>query len=87
MVNKLHNHKIITNFKLYILFRVPDTTNALASIEMTGPTSAIVEFTPSPNQQRDVNDNGLQGQFIVQYDVDRTSNGGEILVHILNISN
>ncbi|KAJ9587866.1 hypothetical protein L9F63_018700 [Diploptera punctata] len=57
---------------------VDGTTNALASIEMTSPTTAVVKFTPTPCQQKNVSDEGVIGQFIVEYDVDRSSNG-EIL--------
>ncbi|KAJ9587868.1 hypothetical protein L9F63_018702, partial [Diploptera punctata] len=60
---------------------VEGTTNALASIEMTSPTTAVVKFTPTPSQQKNVSDEGVTGQFIVEYDVDLSSNGGEILVN------
>ena len=49
---------------------------------MTSPSTAIVKFTPSTVQQRNIGANGLTGQFIVEYDVERNSNGGEVLVGI-----
>ncbi|KAJ9587865.1 hypothetical protein L9F63_018699 [Diploptera punctata] len=60
---------------------VEGTTNALASIEMTSPTTAVVKFTPTPTEQQNVSADGIIGQFIVEYDVDRTSDGGEVLVN------
>ena len=57
-----------------------DTNNGLANVNFPNETTAIVTFKPSPAQQRNFTENGIKGQFIVEYDVDRTANGGEILV-------
>lgn len=63
--------------------------NLKPSTEITkiDPNSAIVTFNPDKNQQQKFAESlggdkgkGLAGQFIVQYDVERDSQGGEVLL-------
>ncbi|XP_067013871.2 inter-alpha-trypsin inhibitor heavy chain H4 isoform X10 [Anabrus simplex] len=73
-----------------------NTTNSLATIKRTSATEAHVHFAPSIEQQQEIAakkkdkeedqenkdaDKGLGGQFVVQYDVDREPQGGEVLVN------
>ncbi|PSN48670.1 hypothetical protein C0J52_04778, partial [Blattella germanica] len=57
------------------------STNSLAKIEHPTPQVATVTFAPNADQQRELASDGLKGQLIVEYDVDRTSNPGEVLVN------
>ncbi|CAH1961436.1 unnamed protein product [Acanthoscelides obtectus] len=58
-----------------------------AKIDPVNETSAVVSFQPDVEKQKEYakelgteKDNGLAGQFIVQYDVERDPSGGEVLV-------
>lgn len=50
------------------------------SIDRPSAESAVVKFWPSDEQQRELAAEGLQGQLVVKYDVDRMSRPGEVLV-------
>ena len=39
-----------------------------------------MRFTPTPEQQNALSNEGIKGQFILQYDVDRTSLHSQMLV-------
>jgi hypothetical protein len=62
--------------------------NSLAKIERPSSTEVQVWFSPSVEQQRELAKKfgdkkeaaGLSGQFVVQYDVDRDPQAGEVLV-------
>lgn len=56
-----------------------------AKIELINHTSAVVKFQPNIKQQKEFaqhlggdKEKGLAGQFIVQYDVERDPQGGEV---------
>ncbi|KAB0797976.1 hypothetical protein PPYR_08969 [Photinus pyralis] len=58
-----------------------------ADITIVNDTSAIVTFTPNVERQKQFahllgtkEENGLSGQFVVQYDVERDPTGGEVLI-------
>ncbi|PNF26797.1 hypothetical protein B7P43_G17389 [Cryptotermes secundus] len=63
--------------------------NSLAKIERPSSTEAQVWFSPSVEQQRELAKKfgdkkegaGLSGQFVVQYDVERDPQAGEVLVN------
>lgn len=60
--------------------------NEVAQITRQNETVVHVVYEPTEIQQKKYSDNGLQGQFVVQYDVDRSSierKGGEIHVKLL----
>jgi hypothetical protein len=59
-----------------------EASNPLVAIERPSPESAVVKFWPTEEQQRELAAEGLQGQLVVEYEVDRTSRAGEILVRI-----
>ena len=42
--------------------------------------TALVTYEPTPAQQAEVSEDGLRGQFIVEYDVQRDRDAGEIQV-------
>ncbi|KAK9736763.1 Vault protein inter-alpha-trypsin domain [Popillia japonica] len=59
-----------------------------AQIQMIDANSATVSFSPNVERQKELAktlgtniDEGLSGQFVVQYDVERKSGGGEILLN------
>lgn len=63
--------------------------NSLAKIERPSSTEAWIRFSPSVEEQHELTkkladkkeEAGLSGQFIVQYDVDRDPQAGEVLVN------
>lgn len=62
--------------------------NKLAVITRQNETVVHVVYEPTESQQNETSKNGLQGQFVVQYDVDRSSiekKGGEIHVGYFNV--
>ncbi|XP_062574336.1 inter-alpha-trypsin inhibitor heavy chain H3-like [Saccostrea cucullata] len=59
-----------------LLTEGPEGTNQLAVVNRISPTKAFISYEPSRAEQ----ESGISGQFIVQYDVDRSDNAGDILV-------
>ncbi|XP_061166914.1 inter-alpha-trypsin inhibitor heavy chain H4-like [Saccostrea echinata] len=59
-----------------LLTEGPEGTNQLAVVDRISPTKAFISYEPSRAEQ----ESGISGQFIVQYDVDRSDNAGDILV-------
>ncbi|EFA04008.2 inter-alpha-trypsin inhibitor heavy chain H4 isoform X2 [Tribolium castaneum] len=64
-----------------------DKTASLAEIKQNNSTSATVKFNPNIERQKQLatglgtkEENGLAGQFVVQYDVERDPKGGEVLL-------
>ncbi|XP_063902789.1 inter-alpha-trypsin inhibitor heavy chain H4-like [Zophobas morio] len=64
-----------------------DKLDPSANIYFTDKYSAVVQFNPDINRQKQFaenlggnTENGLAGQFVVQYDVERDPQGGEVLV-------
>ncbi|XP_064616071.1 inter-alpha-trypsin inhibitor heavy chain H4-like isoform X2 [Liolophura sinensis] len=56
-------------------------TNKFARIDSLSPSSAQVTFSPTAEQQQEYSDRGVAGQFIVNYDVQRSPDfEGELLV-------
>ena len=58
-----------------------------ADINIVNETAAIITFSPNLERQKELahglgenEENGLSGQFVVQYDVERDPNGGEVLI-------
>ncbi|KAK5646826.1 hypothetical protein RI129_005290 [Pyrocoelia pectoralis] len=58
-----------------------------ADITIVNDTAAVVTFTPNLERQKQLasvlgtkEENGLSGQFVVQYDVERDPSGGEVLI-------
>ncbi|XP_064603732.1 inter-alpha-trypsin inhibitor heavy chain H4-like isoform X2 [Liolophura sinensis] len=58
-----------------------DDTNEYARIDILSESSAHIAFSPTPEEQRHFSEQGVSGQFIVNYDVEHEMDGvGEILV-------
>ncbi|XP_069689616.1 inter-alpha-trypsin inhibitor heavy chain H4-like isoform X2 [Periplaneta americana] len=55
--------------------------NSLVTIERPTAQSALVRFAPTPDQQRDLASDGIKGQLIVEYDVNRTEHPTQVLVN------
>ncbi|XP_049948248.1 inter-alpha-trypsin inhibitor heavy chain H4-like [Schistocerca serialis cubense] len=55
--------------------------NALVTVERPTATSAHIHYAPTPEQQLQSGKDGLSGQLVVQYDVDRDPQAGEVLVY------
>lgn len=54
--------------------------NIYASVRRPSLTSAYIRYNPSPEDQKRASMQGMAGLFVVEYDVERTTNVGEILV-------
>lgn len=59
--------------------------NPLAEITRLTSTSSRVRYSPTMEQQLAMSPQGVAGQFIVQYDVERSLDAGEVQVKIVNI--
>jgi len=57
-----------------------ESTNPLVTIERPSAESAVIKFWPTQQEQQELAGEGIQGQLVVEYDVDRTSRPGEVLV-------
>ena len=64
-----------------------DELDPRADLQHINDTSAIVTFSPNLERQKELAhvfgtdvENGLAGQFVVQYDVERDPQGGEVLI-------
>lgn len=55
-------------------------TNELAVVDRLSPTKAFVSFAPSRAEQK----SGISGQFIVQYDVDRSEDAWGFNCKLIN---
>nr|CAD7462538.1 unnamed protein product [Timema tahoe] len=55
--------------------------NPLAKIERPSDTSAFIRWAPTPEEQKQLNSEGVKGQLVVRYDVDRESHPQQILVN------
>lgn len=58
--------------------------NALAVIERPTKRSAMVAYNPSEEDQRLQSNQGISGLFVVEYDIDRKSDAGDVLVNNLS---
>lgn len=56
------------------------TDNALAVINRPNKQSAQVTYSPSETDQRQQSSQGISGRFVVEYDIDRKTDAGDVLV-------
>ncbi|XP_049790626.1 inter-alpha-trypsin inhibitor heavy chain H4-like isoform X8 [Schistocerca nitens] len=63
-----------------ILDTPDNATDPLARIERPTPLSAIVRWSPTKEEQRQRGEEGVSGQLVVRYDVDRDASPNQILV-------
>lgn len=54
--------------------------NKDANIVRLSATEVRVSYSLTASQQRALSEQGVSGQFVVQYDIEREKNSGEILV-------
>ncbi|XP_049814510.1 inter-alpha-trypsin inhibitor heavy chain H4-like isoform X2 [Schistocerca nitens] len=57
-----------------------NSTNPLAHTERPSPTTAVVRWSPSREEQAALRAEGVQGQLLVRYDVDHAASPNQILV-------
>ena len=60
-------------------------SDPFADVHRESQSRAHVSFHPSQAQQREISHNGVAGQFLVQYDVERNLDAGEIQVNSENM--
>ncbi|XP_049776697.1 inter-alpha-trypsin inhibitor heavy chain H6-like isoform X4 [Schistocerca cancellata] len=63
-----------------ILDTPDNATDPLARVERPTPSSAIVRWSPTEEEQRQRGAEGITGQLVVRYDVDRDASPNQILV-------
>lgn len=63
-----------------LLTEGPLGDNELSQVEFLSKTQVLVTYQPTLQQQAMLSDGSVSGQFIVQYDVERFNDAGEILV-------
>lgn len=86
----------ILDYNTIIVFNLFPTENEYAKIEFLeeDKTRAHVHFAPTIEQQKEMAEilekedkdkakNGISGQFVIEYDVERDPTGGQVLVSIL----
>lgn len=64
----------------YLSFLINLSDNPNVAIERPAPNKAKISWSPTTNDQKKLVKDGISGKFIVQYDVDRQSEAGQILV-------
>ncbi|KAL3853549.1 hypothetical protein ACJMK2_017084 [Sinanodonta woodiana] len=52
--------------------------NEYASIKRPSPRTAIIRYSPSPEQQMRASEEGVNGLFVVEYDVTRSLDAGDV---------
>ena len=54
--------------------------DSIAVITHNTPKEAQIKYIPSVENQTAISANGIAGKFVVQYDVERDSSAGDVLV-------
>ncbi|CAG2257168.1 Inter alpha-trypsin inhibitor, heavy chain 4,Inter-alpha-trypsin inhibitor heavy chain H3,Inter-alpha-trypsin inhibitor heavy chain H4 [Mytilus edulis] len=63
-----------------IILGTIEEKNALAIIERPTQKSATIHYAPTADDQKHMSDKGISGLFVVEYDVQRTFDAGEVMV-------
>ncbi|XP_071156829.1 inter-alpha-trypsin inhibitor heavy chain H3-like isoform X1 [Mytilus edulis] len=63
-----------------IILGTIEEKNALAIIERPTQTSATIHYAPTADDQKQMSDQGISGLFVVEYDVERKFDAGEVMV-------
>ena len=58
--------------------------NTLAVVSRPTTKSATIAYSPSAADQRQDSERWISGLFIVEYDIDRGTNAGDVMVNIYN---
>lgn len=71
-------------FKIDLILNIPFTAgNTLAVVSRPTSKSARISYSPSEANQRQNSERGISGLFIVEYDIDRKTNAGDVMVCII----
>ena len=62
------------------VFILDYTDAGVAIITQPDSETAFIKYFPSPEEQRQHSNDGLNGQFVVRYDIDRELDAGDVLV-------
>lgn len=65
----------------YSFDKITENPNAIKQV--ISPNKARVEWNPSKKEQKELKPEGLNGQMIVEYDVDASNQTQQILVNII----
>lgn len=71
--------------KTYLILKKSFTgDNTLAVVSRPTTKSARISYSPSEADQRQDSERGISGLFIVEYDIDRETNAGDVMVNIIH---
>ncbi|XP_052059439.1 inter-alpha-trypsin inhibitor heavy chain H3-like [Mytilus californianus] len=59
---------------------IDEGKNALVTIDRPTTKSAMIHYAPTTDDQKQQSDQGISGLFVIEYDVERKFDGGEVLV-------
>ncbi|CAG2250624.1 unnamed protein product [Mytilus edulis] len=59
---------------------IDEGKNALVTINRPTTKSAMIHYAPTTDDQKQQSDQGISGLFVIEYDVERKFDGGEVLV-------
>ncbi|CAC5406521.1 unnamed protein product [Mytilus coruscus] len=59
---------------------IDEGKNALVTIDRPTTKSAMIHYAPTIDDQKQQSDQGISGLFVIEYDVERKFDGGEVLV-------
>lgn len=62
------------------ILRILEGSNALAVIDRPTTKSATIHYAPTVTDQKQQSDQGISGLFVVEYDVERKFDAGEVMV-------
>ena len=60
-------------------------SNDIAVVSQPTATSAFISYFPDVIQQLEESPDGIVGQFVVEYDIARDLDAGDVLVHFLHL--
>ncbi|XP_063438871.1 inter-alpha-trypsin inhibitor heavy chain H3-like [Mytilus trossulus] len=63
-----------------IISGITEEKNALAVIDRPTSKSATIQYAPTTDDQKQMSDQGISGLFVVEYDVQRKFDAGEVMV-------
>jgi hypothetical protein len=59
---------------------ISEERNALVTIDRPTDYTAVIRYAPTEHDQKQQSDQGISGLFVVEYEVERTSDAGEVMV-------
>lgn len=67
----------------HCVFNVLEGKNALVTINRPTTKSAMIHYAPTTDDQKQQSDQGISGLFVIEYEVERKFDGGEVLVRLI----